>query len=360
MKVVLVTFFLILFSFTVWALPFHVVLLKAPPHLSFEAQGLSVKNEFGSSLYFLSWQKNLSFPFVLKIIGSEGGFIEKKVFSLNDIKNLRIPIGIIKNKNPNPPSLSSLPLPCPRVEKKEDGSSFYKTLEDILNKTPTAQLLDPDFLEGIQYKSYSHFDEKNVLAITKVILRYDYENNRIIDYEGPSFKTGKKQVIYEGEGGFYANLHYAVVPYYKGIPRMDRQTLLHLAQGKLSEIDKDNLKPELRTHSFIPGPFLAKQDYIYQQCEWGDTTYQAPVQELQYDHLFIWDWDLPTKKKEHVLIIVWEGDEEDWFIQDQMIHPFYLTDDLIAVFEVNRAETLKPLTLINLDQTLEITVLTRQ
>src|SRR3990167_8476372 len=200
MKVVLVTFFLILFSFTVWALPFHVVLLKAPPHLSFEAQGLSVKNEFGSSLYFLSWQKNLSFPFVLKIIGSEGGFIEKKVFSL----------------------------------------------KDILNKTPTAQLLDPDFLEGIQYKSYSHFDEKNVLAITKVILRYDYENNRIIDYEGPSFKTGKKQVIYEGEGGFYANLHYAVVPYYKGIPRMDRQTLLHLAQGKLSEIDKDNLKPELR------------------------------------------------------------------------------------------------------------------
>lgn len=358
MKVFLVTFFLILFSFTGWSLPFHSVLVKAPSHLNFEALDLSVKNEPGSSLYFLNWKETPSFPFVLKIIGPWGGFIEKKVFSFNEIKNLEIPTGIITNKNPNPPSLSMLPLPCPRLEKKEDGSSLYKTLEDVLNKIPTAQLLDPDFLEGMQYKSYSHFDEKNVLAITKVILRYDYEDNRIIDYEGPAFQTGKNQVIYEGEGGFYANLHYAVVPYYKGIPRMDRQTLLHLAQGKLSEIDKNSLKPELRTHSFIPGPFLAKKDYIYQQCEWGDTTYQAPVQELQYDHLFIWDWDLPAKKKDRVLIIVWEGDEEDWLIQDQMIHPFYLTDDLIAVFEVNRGKTLEPLTLTNIDNTLEVTVQT--
>lgn len=265
--------------------------------------------------------------------------------------------GIVREKEANPKFISVRPAPCPRLGKEESGLMYYGE-EDRFNHTPFFQLLDPDIKNGKQKRTFSDMDGKNVLLLSHVRLTYDYEDTKIIDYDGPNPLTGKHEVIHEGEGGFYANIHYAIVPYRKDVLKMDRQTLLHFAEGKLNEIDKENLAPELRVHSFIPGPFLSKEDNIYAMCEWGDTAYQEPEQNLDYREMALWDWDYPVTNPGHILLIVWEGDEEDWLIRDQLIHPFYLTDDLIGVFEIWREKSLKPLTLKNARDDFEITVAT--
>ncbi|MBI4411151.1 MAG: hypothetical protein HY541_01545 [Deltaproteobacteria bacterium] len=291
--------------------------------------------------------------------------------------------GIIKNKEANPRTLDIRPAPCPRVK-----DAVYDGARDRFNHIPVFQLLDADAGQGNQYKAYAEMDGKNVLLLREVKIRYDYEDTAIIDYEGPHPITGKPHVVHEGNGGFYANIHYAVVPYEPWIaemagltrpkgplrgrlhprnagwrgatqaPPIDRQTLLHMAVGKLKEIEKDNLRPALRTHSLIPGPFLSKSERIYDMCEWGDTAYQYPEQTLRYDEIALWDWDYSVKNADHVLLIVWEGDEEDWLIQQKLIDPFHLTDDLIGVFEIRKEKTGKPLTLVNERKDFEITVQT--
>jgi len=57
-------------------------------------------------------------------------------------------------------------------------------------------------------------------------------------------------------------------------------------------------------------------------------------------------------------LIVWEGDEEEWLIKDQLIDPFYLTDDLVGVFDIWMDNTLQPLTLVNKKGDFKITVQT--
>ncbi|NUM81796.1 hypothetical protein HUU42_13440, partial [bacterium] len=210
------------------------------------------------------------------------------------------------------------------------------------------------------YQTITQMDGQNVLLLKHITLRYDYEDSHIIDYMGPHPLTGKPQTIYEGEGGFFANIHYAIIPYDPQIKKLDRQTLLHLAQGKLHEITPPaNInKPPLRVHSFLPGPFLSGSNYLYDMCEWGDTTYQAPKQELDYINMALWDWDYSQGSSQHIWLIVWEGDEEDWLVQKGLLNPFTLTDDLIGVFEIKREQTLAPLTLINTQGDFEIIVQT--
>ncbi|MBI2338980.1 MAG: hypothetical protein HYU99_01235 [Deltaproteobacteria bacterium] len=266
--------------------------------------------------------------------------------------------GIIKNKEANPRKLDIQPALCPRIKRINEQEFIYDGAKDRLNHIPVFQLLDPDAGKGNQYKAYAEMDGKNVLLLKEVRISYDYEDTAIIDYEGPHPITGKPHVVHEGNGGFYANIHYAVVPYEKAIPEMNRQTLLHLATGKLKEIGKEDLRPALRTHSLIPGPFLSKSKRIYDMCEWGDTAYQYPEQILEYDQMALWDWDYSVKNADHILLIVWEGDEEDWLIQQKLIDPFYLTDDLIGIFEIKKKETKEPLTLKNERNDFEITVQT--
>ncbi len=324
-------------------------------------QGLSIKLPPYSRIEMEKSPGELVFPFTVKIFGPLGGVIEKTIFSSNELKPLVIRSDIIPLKDPNPKNLPFLPEICGRVilEPAETLSvsprAVYDGTDDLLNHFPVFQLLEPDSY-GIHNqethvllsnKSYSHMDGLNVLLLKSVELKYDYEDSGIIDYVGPDPVNGKEVAIHEGDGGFYANIHYAIVPYDKKILSFDRQTLLHFAQGKLMEIDRLDLSPLIKTHSLIPGPFLSKREGTYAPCEWGDTAYQAPVQKMDYQNIALWDWDYPIEKNDRLLMIVWEGDEEEWLIKQKRIDPFYLTDDLIGIFEIKKRKTRKPLTLIN-------------
>jgi len=142
---------------------------------------------------------------------------------------------------------------------------------------------------------------------------------------------------------------------------LDRQEMLNLAQGKLKNINRRDLTPKMRTHAFLPGPYQSGNK-IYQMCEWGDTAFQAKEQEMRYKNLTMWDWDLLSSKSgdvDKVIIIVWEGDEEDWLIADGLLDPYYLTDDLVGVFVVDRKKTLKPLVLKNKAGDFEMEVVTK-
>jgi hypothetical protein len=217
---------------------------------------------------------------------------------------------------------------------------------------------DPDAWEGEQSRTLRDMDGRNVLLLQKIHITYDYEDSNIIDYERLNPKTGKLETLYEGMGGFYANFHFAALPYDPRVAELPRQTLLHLAKGKLREIGREELRPALRTHGFLPGPFLSKREWNYPVCEWGDTEYQAPEQSLEYRDIALWDWDYSVPEAGHILLIVWESDEPDALIREGKIPPTYLTDDVVGVFEVRREATLTALTLKNPRDDFEITVQT--
>lgn len=305
--------------------------------------------------------EDIRLPFEIEIQGPLGGIVKRKITDLNQLHNLNVESRIIYEPNPNPRTIHFLPKLCPRVfrdplSSMSDPTFYYDAHLDKLNKQPFFQSLDPDFFDSKQYKVISEMDGKNVLQIKKVIVKYDYEDDTIIDYEGPHPKTGKPHIVFEGQGGFYGNLHYAVMPFDSRILKLNRQDLLHLVQGKLKDINRNELKPSLRSHSFIPGPFLSGKKINYDLCEWGDTTYQAPEQKLSYKNFVIWDWDYSVSNNHHIILVVWEGDEEEWMYQQKMLNPFYLTDDLVGIFEIKRMQTLSPLTLTNGEKTFEITL----
>lgn len=339
-------------------LPYRIAKLKVPPRsLIYIDQVLMPATPVQGGI-LIKLSPSVSFPFTLTVAGPLGGKVERLIASPAELQNFRVTQSLIKNPLANPPSLTHLPQICPRVEWADDGTAVYHAERDALNRTPTLQLNDPDAWEKKQFQVYTDMDGKNVLLLKSVRLTHDYEDTAIIDYVGPNPVNSRFEIVHEGEGGFYANLHYAVVPYASSILKFDRQTLLHFAQGKLREIDKNDLRPRLRTHSFIPGPFLSKSRYLYDLCEWGDTAYQARDQRLSYHDMALWDWDYPLWNSEHVLLIVWEGDEEDWLIQDHVIHPFHITDDVVGIFEIRRDQTLQPLTFRNAKGDFEITVQT--
>ena len=316
------------------------------------------ENEF--KIYFTFFSH---FPVTLTVTDIFGAHVTESFADPSQLQNLVIGDGIVRVRLANPPTLTILPELCPRAELITTGgkkSLLYHAARDILNQRPTIQLVDPDVrYVPAQQHSLDHFDNKNVLTVQHVKIKYDYEDTNILDYEGPHPMTGKNEKIYEGEGGFYANLHYAVVPFEERILHLSRQELLNLAEGRLGYIDRQDLRPKLRLHAFLPGPYLSKKS-IYEMCEWGDSTYQSKVQEMAYADLAIWDWDIPIDGKPvtKLILIVWEGDEEDWLIDDGLIDPYYLTDDVVGVFTIQKSNTADPLRLKNAQGNFEAEVRT--
>ncbi len=343
------------------------ITIQAPLLTTFTTPGNQSTITSSGKKYSLVLEDPVHFPITIEAHGPKGGLVRQWIQSPNEFRPLTFAQGIVLPKDPNPETIPVLPLLCPRLQ-----GNIYHGEHDRLNHIPVFELLEPDarakehngqsgqknisFLPP--YKAYSDIDGQNVLLLKSITLTYDYEDSSIVDYEGPNPLTGKMQTVHEGNGGFYANLHYAILPYEKKITQLDTQTLLHLAEGKLREINRTDLTPEIKTHSLLPGPFLSRANHLYDMCEWGDTAHQARLQKMEYSDIALWDWDYSVKNADHVLLIVWEGDEEDWMIQQQLIDPTWLTDDLVGVFEIHRKNTLTPLTLTNARGDFSITILT--
>lgn len=357
--------FLVIISITLvmnaWAIPpFFEARIKAPPFVRFYSAGRELPTIRKEKFYLMHVPGTVKFPLVMNVVGPMGGLYEAELSSLQKLKGFKVPVGIIKNKDANPRKLEKLPQFCPRVKIIPDNAGvphfLYDAHDDRLNRFPAYQLFEPDLLTGSQISSLTQMDTKNVLKIRSVQISYDYEDTGIVDYAGPHPLTQEPHKVYEGDGGFYANFHYAVLPYEKEIMQLDRQTLLHLVQGNLADVDKEHLRPALRTHAFIPGPYLSGDKYLYPFCEWGDTAHQAPVQKMAYKNMAIWDWDYSVPNADHIILVVWEGDEEDWLVERKLIHPFYLTDDVVGIWEIKKNATIQPLTLKNQNGDFEMTV----
>jgi len=347
-----------------WILP-----VQAPPFTRMQAEGATLQGDPRKGEYLLDIPSGGAQPVTLHARGPFGGAFSEQVSPPYDAaKTYHIPSGIIADPDSNPSSLLALPSLCPRLkivaQKVATGSEtfphfLYQGSQDPLNRVPLAQMGDPDATQGSQAKTVSEMDGRNVLQVQKIRITYDYEDSNIIDYEGPDPRTGKHEVVYEGMRGFYSNFHYAVIPYAPGIADLPRQTLLHLAEGSLREIGREDLRPALRTHAFFPGPFFSKQDLGYALCEWGDTQHQAPMQELEYEDVSLWDWDYSVPGADRVLLIVWESDEPDELRREGKIPPHYLVDDLVGVFEIRREDTLVPRLYKNPSGYFQITFVTK-
>lgn len=304
----------------------------------------------GIELYF---SDSIQFPLQLSLFDSFGAPIELVLqdpsgFDLNQFEPR-----IIKRSSPNG-KVNEPPLYCSRLIHKQN-KWIYDAKKDPLNHYPRVQFSDSDFNSiPNQNKLLTKFDDKNTLTVSHVKVKYDYEDNSILDYKGKHPVTKKEgHLVYEGNGGYYANFHYAILPYHSKYLNLPRQKLLQLVQGKLPK--NSNLLPKLKTHSFLPGPYKSKNG-IYELCEWGDSSFAEFPQELTYNDLLIWDWDL--HKSDKLFVVVWEGDEEDWMIADGLLDPYYLTDDVVGTFVVTRKETLKGKTYTNKNKDFEITLKT--
>lgn len=355
--------------------------LQLPPFSRVEGGNIRVQCDAVKGHYEFSGLETLSYPFPLRVWGPLGGVVETLISSSKDLQGLNIATGLVLDSEPRPQTLALLPEICPRVHMRAPQMNsqdpkwcnggpphqsphskelrwIYRGKQDRLNHRPTFQALDPDFTSGKQNLTLSHFDGKNALMVERAQISNDYEDNFRIDYRGPHPQNGKEIVVHEGTGGFYSNIHYAVVPYDPKIQQMDHQTLMALVHGDLIRRGKPELRPELRTHSFLPGPFSSKKKMMYHLCEWGDTQFQSPVQTLEYDQLALWDWDYPVKNADHVLLIFWEEDEEHNNPEVGLLPKFYSRDDLIGIFEIKRSDTLQSLTLKNPSGDFEITLRT--
>lgn len=304
------------------------LVVKAPSGTQFLIGEKIISAEEKKGAYTLFLPQPLAFPLVIKATGPFGGIVARQFDSPSQIHPYEVEAGIIKDSDSNPAVLAMLPALCPRL-KKEKESYLYEASEDVINHLPSLQMIDPDIKKGKQEKIYPEIDGKNVLLMQKITVRHDYEDEA---------------------GGFYANFHYAIIPYSSKILSLEPQRLLHLVQGRLKEIDAEETRPEIRVHSLLPGPFLSHSDNGYTMCEWGDTAHQAPEQTLAYRELVIWDWDLKVKNASHILMVVWEGDEENGT---------HITDDLVGIFEIKKKQTKKPLTLKNPRGDFEITLETQ-
>lgn len=344
-------------------LQFH---LQLPLFTTLEVENLAVVGDPQTGQWSLILPEDTIFPLHLKAIGPFGEELSQFVNSTQELQDYPFPQGIEPQALSNPPTLSVLPQLCPRLiptakqrdfQEEEEPQFTYLAEKDRMNHRPTFQLLDSDPNTGKQDLTISEMDGLNVLLVKQVRMSHDYEDSNHIEYQGWD-ETGKEKIITEDNRGFYANFQYAVVPYSSSLEDADPQTLLHLGQGSLEKIGKAALNPEMRTRSFIPGPYLSKKEYFYELCEWGDTAFHAKKQALNYQNLALWDWDYPVEEKDKVLLIIWESDEEHLDRHFKDLPKNYLIDDLIGVFVIDYKQSLEPLTLVNAKGDFEITVQT--
>lgn len=342
------------------------ILLALPPEAQLKTNAGHVSQSQGHSQWQIQLTDKHELPLHITAVGPFGAQWVKKVSSLIEFQNLEIPLGIETQAASNPKNLSVLPKLCPRLqttwETSKDSTTTLKFTylgeKDRLNHRPTFQLLDTDANQGKQALTVTAMDGRNVLLVKKIRVQHDYEDSNHVEYEAIDSNTGDTQTYYEDERGFYANFQYAVVPYSAELEGLDTQTLLHLGQGTLSKINQDAYTPEIRTRSFLPGPYLSKKEYLYELCEWGDTAKHAKEQSLHYQNLALWDWDYPVKTNDKVMLIIWESDEE--YLDHNFAHlpKNYLIDDLIAVFTIEREASHQALHLKNARGDFEITVQT--
>lgn len=271
-----------------------------------------------------------SVELVLK--GPYGGYV-RKVVPLKKEKNyftMRTGVPIIRASNPQ--YIQVLPALCPRIKEKDDAL-LYMTDQDLLNYTPTLHLLDPDAAQFSEtQETIRQFDCRNVLLVDKVGIAFDYEDPSLVKASPPGLAP-----LHEEQSGFYANFNIAVMPYEDAVAKRSPRDILRFAEGRASELDW-LIPPRLawRTRSFLPGPFLSHDDLLYSMCEWGDTAYQAPRQELNYRDFAVWDWDYPVGQT--LLLVIWEGDEEEGLMSRGLLPKYAIMDDLVAVFTVTREE----------------------
>ena len=334
--------------------------IETPPFAELRSAAAKVESKAEKGRHRLEFAESVV-ETTLEVRGPLGGIVAYKIGPNDAGKTLRFETSTIAGDDPNPATLPNLPAICPRLEAKggQSGAApsyLYRGESDSLNRFPITQLGDPDKNEGRQADSVRLMDGRNVLLLKSVHLRYDYEDDAIVDERKIDPKTGESLEVREGRGGFYANLHYAVLPYDPAILTLPEQSLLHLAQGSLGLIGQSDRRPSLRTHGFLPGPFLSRSSFGYPLCEWGDTAQQAPEQKLDYRSIALWDWDYAVTPADRVLLIVWEGDEEDKARAQGLVAKDRLTDDLVGVFEVSRSGSRSPLSLKNARGDFEMTV----
>jgi len=330
------------------------IVLTVPSHSNIELPKDVKKEKISKTEYRLYFTQSTTFPLEIKVKDLFSATVMEKFQILGDVKDVYVKQNILHGLKANSVSIYELPQLCPRV--RSDEKITYQGSLDLINHIPTMHLFDPDVNEKAnQVIAVRQFDRNNVLLLRRIKISYDYEDTAILDYRGPHPLTKKEHLVYEGEGGFYANFHYAIIPYDEKVLKLNRQELLNLVQGKLANIDREDLLPPLRLHSLLPGPYQSN-DKVYPLCEWGDTSFQTPVQEMYYEQLYLWDWDIGPWKK--LILVVWEGDEEDWMIADGLLDPYYLTDDVVGVFTIDKAKTLTPLTIKNKASNFEMEVMT--
>lgn len=336
--------------------------IETPSRASVSAPTAQILSQTDRGHHKLEFPESATEAYI-EVRGPLGGIVAQKVGVSDAGKTLRFESAVIADDDPNPSRMATLPALCPRIEARPGKATaapvyLYRGEKDSLNRFPITQLSDPDKNEARQAESVRLIDGRNVLLLRSVRLSYDYEDDAIVDERRSDPKSGKTIEVQEGRGGFYANLHYAVLPYDSSILSLPEQSLLHLAEGSLASIGLTERRPELRTHGFLPGPFLSGSSFGYPLCEWGDTAHQAPEQSLEYRNIALWDWDYSVTSPGRVLLIVWEGDEEDKARAQGLIGATRLTDDLIGVFEVTRAGSQNPLRLQNSRGDFEITLQT--
>lgn len=332
--------------------------VSTPPGVVVSTPYGTVDSKVGLGAHRLELPDHLSgAPVSLELKGPFGGIVRETVYprvgpSLEN-HNIVFKSGIVRTKLSNPDYLDILPALCPRVDLQKEGL-MYRGEGDILNTTPVLQLMDPDakFFEDAD-QTVKAFDCSDVLLVEEVRLSFDYEDPSLRNAVSPS-----GEIYAEDRSGFYANFHVAVLPDGEALRALSPEDLLRVAEGKASERGVP-LAPEWqwRTHSFLPGPFLSRRDFLYAMCEWGDTAKQAPHQALHYQNLGIFDWDYPGVG-EKLLIVVWEGDEEAALIDDGVLLMGAIADDLVAVFAVSKEEAKGGVTFTNPEGTFEMRVKT--
>lgn len=335
--------------------------VTTPPKVVVESSQADVTSDLASGTHRIRVPATLKgTPITLEFKGPYGGIAKQTIIPQKDGEFFSVGTGIINEAFSNPEYLSLLPALCPRVS-DHGGKLVYAGNKDLFNHTPVMQLLDPDATPISQNVSdmqgtITEFDCHDVLLIDEVSMTFDYEDPQNVKAILPD-----GSLIREDHAGFYSNFHMAAFPYSADLTTLPPQTLLRIAEGRLSEskelrnaFSKDTIdRLKWRTHSFLPGPFLSRSDFFYSMCEWGDTARQAPKQTLHYDNLPIWDWDY-NDEGQAIFLVIWEGDEEDGLITQGALSKSAIMDDLVEIFVVHAQDVDRGKTYTNAAHTVSI------
>lgn len=274
------------------------------------------------------------------------------------------------SSDPKPDSLDALPMVCPRILKNKNNWIYQASLDVLIPKMSTPE---PS------------------LMLKNVAVDFDYEDSSMIVAVSPDYSKVEK----ETNAGFYANLHYFIIPYdakWQNLlsevdPLLKKKRELEISlfnpttkassvreilnqlngtgqtlgplQILMHAINLNNnyLPVALQldrslgfVHGFIPGPYLSANRLSYALCEWGDSRlHQEYGQKLSYQNFPLWKWG----KENKVIMIVLEGDDQlnngklKQLEQNQMLRSFDYTDDLVGWFILERQAFTQEKTLVN-------------